>query len=183
MQSGLNFNRGRITFADIMTSLKKTYLLTGANLGDRIGTLEAAREMIAREIGRVTKRSEIYETQAWGVADQPDYVNQALELATSFSAQEVLEKILGIEAALGRVRRSKWESRPIDIDILFYENEVLNLPHLILPHPHLHRRNFALIPMLEIAPDFVHPVFQKTIEELYDQSEDGLDVVLLDLKV
>lgn len=165
-----------------MSKLKKTHLLTGANLGDRIGTLEAARRLIEVKIGTVLKTSGIYETQSWGNVDQPDYLNQALEVATSLPPGAVLEAIFEIEATLGRIRRSKWESRLIDIDILFYENKVLNTKELTIPHPHLHRRNFVLVPMLEIAPNKQHPIYKKTIEELYEETEDTLDVVLLDLE-
>ncbi len=163
-----------------MSQSKKIYLLTGANLNDRIGTLEAARLQIGKEIGPVVKASGFYETQAWGNVEQPDYVNQALEVTTSLAPMEVLKTIFKIEADLGRIRRSKWESRVIDIDILFYGDKVLNSRELTLPHPLLHRRNFVLIPLLEIAPDKMHPVLHKTIEELYELSEDLLEVVLLD---
>lgn len=182
VSTGFNFILRKFTFAFTMPELNKTHLLTGANLGDRIGTLEAARRLIEQEIGHVVSASSFYETQAWGNVDQPDYVNQALEVATALSPSEVLEAIFRIEAALGRTRRDKWEPRLIDIDILFYENTILNSRDLIIPHPHLHRRNFVLIPMLEIAPELLHPVLHKTIEELYELSEDTLDVILLDVE-
>lgn len=165
-----------------MPNLNTTYLLTGGNLGDRIGTLLAANRLIEEKIGHIVKASSFYETQAWGQVDQPDYLNQALEVATTMTPTEVLAAIFEIEAALGRTRRSKWASRTIDIDILFYGNETVETKRLTIPHPHLHRRNFVLVPMLEIAPDLAHPVFNKTIEELYEASEDELDVVLLDLE-
>lgn len=163
-----------------MSKPKKIYLLTGSNLGDRIGNLMAAAKAIGEQIGQVTKTSHFYETQAWGKVDQPDYINQALEVLTQLSPHEVLEAIWRIEAALGRTRRSKWEPRPIDIDILFYENKVLSTPELTIPHPLLQRRNFALIPMLEIAPLKRHPILKLTIEELYEASTDDLDVIMLE---
>ena len=169
-----------LTFAATMVKLKKTHLLTGANLGDRFGTLLEANRLIEEKIGRLVKVSSFYETEAWGHVDQPAYINQALEVATHLSPQAVLATIFEIEATLGRIRRNKWESRPIDIDILFYENKILETKDLTIPHPHLHRRNFVLVPMLEIAPNKQHPIFKKTIEELYEQTEDTLDVILLE---
>lgn len=163
-----------------MAKLKKTYLLTGANLGDRFHTLLEANRLIEEKIGSIAKASSFYETEAWGNVDQPAYINQALEVMTHLSPQELLETIFEVEAALGRIRRNKWEARPIDIDILFYENKILHTPDLTIPHPHLHRRNFVLIPMLEIAPNKQHPVFKKKIEELYELTEDTLDVILLE---
>ncbi|MCB0518886.1 MAG: 2-amino-4-hydroxy-6-hydroxymethyldihydropteridine diphosphokinase [Lewinellaceae bacterium] len=156
------------------------YLLTGGNLGDRIATLLSAKQLIQERLGKIVQTSSFYETAAWGEVDQPDYINQALEVATTLSPKEVLKVIFNIEASLGRVRRSKWESRPIDIDILFYDDLILETKELTIPHPRLHRRNFVLIPMLEIAPELVHPILKKTIEELYEDSEDDLDVILLE---
>jgi 2-amino-4-hydroxy-6-hydroxymethyldihydropteridine diphosphokinase len=163
-----------------MTRYKKVHLLTGGNLGDRMATLREAQRLVEKKIGQVVKASSFYETEAWGNVNQPDYLNQALEVATSPSPLEVLHTIFEIEAALGRTRRNKWEARSIDIDILFYNNKIMETKELTIPHPHLHRRNFALIPMLEIAPLKKHPVFKKTIEELYLESEDPLDVFLLE---
>ncbi len=163
-----------------MAKLIKIHLLTGANLGDRFGTLLEANRLIEEKIGHIEKTSSFYETEAWGNVDQPAYLNQALEVATALPPGAILSAIFEIEEHLGRVRRSKWESRPIDIDILFYEDKILNTKDLTIPHRHLHRRNFVLVPMLEIAPDKLHPVLKKTIEELYDQTEDTLDVMLIE---
>ncbi len=163
-----------------MSETHTTYLLTGANLGDRLGSLNTAKKLIEEKIGPVVQASSLYETTAWGEVDQPDYVNQALEVKTALSPEEVLKAIFKIEASLGRVRRSKWESRTIDIDILFFDDKILETKDLVIPHPQLQRRNFVLIPMLEIAPELLHPVLNKTIEELYESSEDELDVVLFD---
>lgn len=164
----------------MMVKLKKTHLLTGANLGDRFGTLLEANRLIEEKIGKILKASSLYETEAWGLVDQPAYLNQALEVATHLPPKELLKTIFEIEAALGRVARNKWEARPIDIDILFYENKILETTDLTIPHPHLHRRNFVLVPLLEIAPHKQHPVFKKTVETLYEETEDTLDVILLE---
>ncbi len=163
-----------------MTKQHKTHLLIGGNLGDRQSNLESARRLIGQRIGTLVKTSSLYETQPWGKPDQPDFLNQALEVATDLKPEEILKAILVIEKELGRQREDKWSARTIDIDILFYDATVLNTKDLTLPHPHLHERNFALVPMLEIAPNKQHPVFKKSIEELYEASKDDLEVVMLD---
>jgi 2-amino-4-hydroxy-6-hydroxymethyldihydropteridine diphosphokinase len=163
-----------------MTKAKKAYLLTGSNLGDSAQILADARRLIGERIGEIVKSSHLYQTQAWGNVEQPDYFNQALEVATALSPEGLLAAIIEIEKLLGRTRRTKWESRLIDIDILFYDHLVVKKPDLVIPHPLLHKRNFVLIPMLEIAPAKRHPVLLKTIEDLYESSEDELEVFMMD---
>ncbi|HFA50212.1 MAG TPA: 2-amino-4-hydroxy-6-hydroxymethyldihydropteridine diphosphokinase [Bacteroidetes bacterium] len=159
-----------------MAKLKKIHLLTGANLGDRFSTLEKAAQLLSTRVGEILNISSLYETEPWGNVDQPGYLNQALEMETPLSPAQLLRATQQIENELGRTRQVKWEARLIDIDILFYENKIIESPGLTVPHPHLHRRNFVLVPMLEIAPLKEHPVFKKTIEDLYEASEDGLEV-------
>jgi 2-amino-4-hydroxy-6-hydroxymethyldihydropteridine diphosphokinase len=163
-----------------MNSNNETYLLLGANLGDRLHYLQEARKLIAEKIGTLAQSSGLYETEPWGISEQPAYLNQALKLSTSLPPAELMQALLLIERELGRSRSAKWEPRNIDIDILFYGNSILNTPDLVIPHPELHRRNFALIPLLEIAPELLHPVLGKTIEELFDESQDPLDVMLFE---
>lgn len=163
-----------------MAKQHKIHLLLGGNLGDRFANLAAARKLIGEKIGTIIKTSSLYETEPWGKTDQPDFLNQALEVATDLKPEALLQAILSIEKALGRQREDKWSARTIDIDILFFDAKTLNTKDLTLPHPHLHERNFVLVPMLEIAPNKQHPVFKKTIEELYEASKDDLDVALLD---
>lgn len=121
----------------------------------------------------------VYETQAWGMTDQPDFLNQVLEVATTLSPEELLEQIKQIEQQMGRERRVKWGERLIDIDILFYEQAVIYTEKLKIPHPFLHERNFVLIPLQEIAPDFQHPVLQHSISQLLKSSKDLLYVKIL----
>jgi 2-amino-4-hydroxy-6-hydroxymethyldihydropteridine diphosphokinase len=166
-----------------MAQQKKIHLLTGGNVGDRFGKLLEANRLIHENIGPVLKTSSLYETEAWGKVEQAPYLNQALEVSTLLSPAEVLSGIFKIEKTLGRLRRNKWEARPIDIDILFFEDEIVDTADLKIPHPLLHRRNFALIPMLEIAALKVHPLFQKNIEELYLESPDELEVVMLETEL
>ena len=163
-----------------MDHKNEIYLLLGSNLGDRLHYLQEARKLIAEKIGEISLASGLYETEPWGISEQPPYLNQALQVSTSLPPTDLMHSLLHIEQQLGRSRGGKWGPRSIDIDILFYGNTILNTPDLVIPHPELPHRNFALIPMLEIAPELVHPQLGKTIEELFDESEDPLDVMLFE---
>src|SRR5690606_21168839 len=155
------------------------YLLLGANLGEREVQLYSARNAIAGSIGQITVQSSVYETASWGnKEEQPDFLNQAIGVLTGLTAEEVLEEINRIEARLGRVRKERWDARIIDIDILFYDRDLVDLPHLQIPHRYFQERNFAMVPMNEIAPDLVHPSLGKTVKELLSESKDPLEVRL-----
>jgi len=153
-----------------------TYLLLGGNLGDRRKYIALAIAEIEAKIGNITKRSSLYETASWGKHDQPDFFNQVIEVKTSLKPQELLSGILSIEAQLGRKRIEKWGSRIIDIDILLYQDQVINEPELIVPHPYLAFRRFCLMPLCEIAPEFIHPLLKKNIQELLTELSDDLFV-------
>jgi len=142
--------------------------------------LQSALNHIEQEIGPILLTSSLYETEAWGVTDQQDFLNQAILVETTFSPLEVLQKTQAIEKLVGRQERIKWHARIIDIDILFYADQVIDNEQLTIPHPYLHKRNFVLIPMLEIAPYFEHPILKKDIENLYLETEDLMDVVMLE---
>lgn len=163
-----------------MSKPKKVHLLIGANLGDCPTTLAQARQLLEKRVGPIIKASKLYETEPWGDVDQPNYLNQALELETNLSPSELLKAVKNIEKELGRTNSEKWKARIIDIDILFYAHLKISLPELTIPHAHIHRRNFVLVPLMEIAPYKKHPVLGKTIEELYLESEDELDVMLVE---
>jgi 2-amino-4-hydroxy-6-hydroxymethyldihydropteridine diphosphokinase len=152
------------------------FLLLGSNLGNRNTFLHNAIEHIELDIAPVVKKSAIYETQSWGKTDLPDYLNQVVMLQTILSAQDVLQKILRIEIEMGRKREEKWGSRIIDIDILFYGSDIINEPNLVVPHPQLHNRRFTLEPLAMLAPDFIHPVLNKSILELKNSLKDDLIV-------
>ena len=152
------------------------FLLLGSNLGDRQSFLQRAIDHIESEIAPIIEQSSVYETQSWGKSDLPDYLNKVIKLNTGLSAQEVLKRILSIEKGLGREREVKWGSRTIDIDILFYENNVIDEPDLKVPHPELHNRMFTLAPLSEIAPDFIHPILNKSVFELKNKLKDNLIV-------
>lgn len=146
--------------------MKVYYLLTGSNIGDSQAHLLEALKHIEEQIGEVLAISSVYKTEPWGNKNQQDFLNQVLEVHSSLIPEEVLERILAIEQQMGRNREVKWEPRVIDIDILFAGDLQIQTPELQIPHPLLHERRFTLLPMSEIAPDFVHPVFQQTIAEL-----------------
>lgn len=148
------------------------FLGLGSNLGVREQNLELAISMFEKEIGQISKKSSIYETEAWGVEKQGNYYNMVLEIKTKLLPLKLLEKVLEIENRLGRVRNKKWESRIIDIDILLYENFIISTDHLHIPHLFLEKRNFVLEPLNEIIPDFIHPKLRKSIAQLSAESFD-----------
>ncbi|GAB3772827.1 2-amino-4-hydroxy-6-hydroxymethyldihydropteridine diphosphokinase [Spirosoma horti] len=152
------------------------YLLLGANLGDRVQTLRRAASLIAKRLGTVGQQSSLYETAPWGVVDQPTYLNQVLAIHTMLRPEDVLVQTQIIEQELGRVRFEKWGARVIDIDMLYYDHLVLQSDTLTIPHPFLHQRRFTLVPLAEIAPDFVHPVLLKTNAELLAECADEGEV-------
>ncbi len=156
--------------------MNRAYLLTGGNLGNREGTLATARELINLHCGTIIKASSLYETAAWGNTDQPAFLNQALELSTPLNAKQLIRRILKTEKLMGRIRTEKYGPRLIDIDILLFNNEKHNYHFLKLPHPEMHNRRFALLPLAEIVPGIVHPVLNKTIAQLLDTCPDNLDV-------
>ena len=160
--------------------MHKVFLSIGGNLGDRQANLATAIKEIGGKVGLVTAHSSIYETKAWGVEDQPDFLNQVLLVETDLSPIAILDTVLNIELAMGRIRERKWYTRLIDIDILFYDQQIINTERLIIPHPFIAKRNFVLAPLTEIAPDFIHPVLNKSIAGLYKDSPDSLDVWAID---
>lgn len=154
------------------------YLLLGGNSGNRMRYLKSAVARIRSEVGRVTRMSSLYETEPYGFRAKQQFYNVCVMVETELSPYEVIKVILAIETSLGRIRKTeKYSSRTIDIDILFYDDIILNEPSLVIPHPEFHKRNFALIPMAEVGPEFIHPVFGKTINRLLEESTDRHEVV------
>lgn len=156
--------------------MNTAFLLLGGNLGNRTGNLAQAREIISSECGRIHAVSSLYETAAWGNTEQPSFLNQALSLSTELSAKQLLRRLLKAEKKMGRIREEKYGPRIIDIDILFFNAEIHNSTILKLPHPEIQNRRFALLPLVEIAPDFIHPVLKKSITELLKECPDTLPV-------
>ncbi len=145
-------------------------------MGDRPAYLQEAVKLLQERAGRVTMESAMYETAPWGDVQQPDYLNQALVLETPLSAVQLLDETLRVEREIGRVRRIKWGSRVIDIDIIFFNQEVITLPHLKIPHPQMQNRRFVLAPLQEILPGWVHPILQLTVSQLLEVCPDPLPV-------
>ena len=157
-----------------------TYILLGSNLGDSKKYISNAIVAIAKKIGLVQAKSALYQTAAWGKLDQPEFINQVIEVKTKLSPQLLLKYILEIEKMLGRERLEKWGSRTIDIDILFYDDQIIKELDLIIPHPFLQVRRFTLMPLSEIAPELIHPILLKNISQLLNELDDDLSVKKID---
>lgn len=146
------------------------YVGLGANLGDpRQQLREALKRLNAADEVEVVRVSSFYRNPPLGPADQPWYVNAAARLRTRLSAEELLRLLQQVEAAMGRVRGPRWGPRPIDLDLLLYNGEVIFTPNLVVPHPEMHRRAFVLAPLAEIAPQAWHPVLKKSARELLSE--------------
>jgi 2-amino-4-hydroxy-6-hydroxymethyldihydropteridine diphosphokinase len=154
------------------------YLLLGSNLGNKIRNLSLAEELIGENIGKLRQKSSLYQSPPWGFDHKEDFLNQVLQIESEYSPERVLEKIIEIEKYMGRKRPVKsglYLPRIIDVDILFYNDLIQETPSLTIPHPQLHLRRFTLIPLNEIAPDFIHPVLKLSVHDLlescYDRSK------------
>lgn len=143
------------------------YIALGANVGDRKDSLERAVRTLS-EVGEVVRVSSWYETEPVEVTDQPWFLNGVVELTTELSASELMKKLLAIEEKMGRKRTRVKGPRNIDLDLLLFDNEVVNEPELTLPHPEMHKRAFVLTPLAEIAPEAMHPILRKTAKTLLE---------------
>jgi len=149
------------------------YLLSGSNLGDRAANLQSAMALIMEHAGKITGYSAVFESPAWGFEHPAPFLNQAIEIETSLSAELLLSTLLGIERKCGRKRSGGgYEARTLDIDILFYDDIIIETADLSIPHPRLQLRRFALLPMSVIAPGLQHPLLGKSIRELLDECPD-----------
>jgi 2-amino-4-hydroxy-6-hydroxymethyldihydropteridine diphosphokinase len=151
------------------------YILMGGNLGPREQLLRQAQEGL-EALGRVAGASDIYETAAWGVEGQPPYLNQALRLETPLSPHNLLDGLQAVERQLGRARGERWQARTMDLDLLFYDADVIETGRLSVPHPRLHLRRFVLLPLAQLAPNLLHPVLGLPVEALLHQCPDALPV-------
>lgn len=156
--------------------MNKAYLLLGSNIGNSKKQLAVATGRINKNIGKVIRQSHLYATAAWGNTNQPDFLNQVLVVETKLTAQQTIETILSIEKNMGRVRTVKNAPRVIDIDILFFNKDIIAAPHLTVPHPEIQNRRFVLVPLNELSPNFRHPVFQQSIHHLLKNCRDRLNV-------
>ena len=152
--------------------LNQAILLLGSNLGNKEDNLKQAIALIENRTGRIINISDVYKSEPWGNAEQDEFVNQAILLQTSFAAVDLLQMLLNIELTMGRRREGKWGPRIIDIDILDYNGEVIQNEELICPHPYLPERMFALKPLQQLLPNWIHPILNKSVSELIANCND-----------
>jgi 2-amino-4-hydroxy-6-hydroxymethyldihydropteridine diphosphokinase len=167
----------------MQTEAKKyinVYLGLGSNSGNRKGNIEAAKVHIEKLIGKIAKKSSLYETQPWGKTDQESFYNCVVMVNTTLDPRELLTAISKVERELGRERDEKWGPRTIDVDILLYGKRIVRDKGLEVPHPEIAKRAFVLVPLMEIDGDMIHPVLKKSIDELYAECKDLSEVVQLD---
>ena len=153
--------------------MRKIYLSIGSNKGNRYSFIKEALRLIQKDIGEVILISKIYETKSWGFQSD-DFLNLCILIKSELIPAELIIKLKNLEERIGRERNNeKIEAREIDIDILFYSDEIVNQKDLIIPHQRLHLRNFVLHPLNDIAADFIHPILLKSVNELLDECEDN----------
>ena len=152
--------------------MNNAYLLIGGNLGDRLANLKNTTKEIELHCGKILSSSAIYETAAWGFTEQPPFFNQALQVETALSATELMQQLLTIELSLGRERLLPLGPRSIDIDIIYFNSEIIQSEIVTIPHPRMEQRNFVLIPLNEIAPNYIHPVLNLPTSTLLKQCKD-----------
>jgi len=155
----------------------EVYLSLGSNLGDRLGFLKRGIDLISEvpEL-KIQKVSSVYETEPVGYAAQPDFLNLAVSILTTIDPRKLLQTLKEIEMKIGRIHRQRWHEREIDIDIIFYGDELVNSDELVIPHPRMHLRKFVLQPLNEIASNFVHPSRQKTVSQLLSDCPDNSQI-------
>ena len=154
--------------------MNTVYILLGANLGEPISQIKLSIQLINERVGNIIAQSSLYESEGWGVEDQPKFYNQILIIETALNPEECLKACQEIEIILGRIRDVKWGARVIDIDLLYFNNSIFNSPSLTIPHPYIHQRNFTLVPLVEVSPNFIHPKLNKTNAKLLFESKDNL---------
>lgn len=161
--------------------MNSLFLITGGNIGNRKQNLQLAAQHIEQRIGNIRKSSSLYETAAWGNTNQPSFYNQVHIVATTLNVQQTMATILKIEKEMGRIRTVKNAARIIDIDILFFNDAIINTGSIIIPHKEIPNRRFVLMPLNELAPDWIHPALKKNMDELLSACEDELAVAALSI--
>ena len=156
--------------------MNKIYLLLGSNMGNSKIQLSKAVKNIEKKIGIVNRKSGLYATAAWGNTNQADFLNQVIIAQTKLTAEQAMQTILAIEKEMGRIRTKKNAPRIIDIDILFFNKEIIHTQNLVVPHLQIQNRNFVLVPLNQLSPNFKHPLLNKTVHQLLKSSPDTLTV-------
>ena len=160
--------------------MNSAYLLLGGNIGKVGESFSKALEKISSDVGNIIKTSPVYYSEPWGFESKNMFHNQAIQIDTALNPHEILSSLLSIESSIGRTRKKEIvESRKIDIDILLYNNLIINDNELQIPHPRMHLRKFTLVPLSDIAPNEFHPLFKKTIVQLLESCDDTSEVIPL----
>jgi 2-amino-4-hydroxy-6-hydroxymethyldihydropteridine diphosphokinase len=157
--------------------MNTVYIQLGSNIGERESFITKSMHKVEDDIGKIITASSIFETTAWGNENQNNFLNSVIEIKTPFDAFTILQKSQEIENNLGRKRSDKWGERTIDIDILFYNNKIINTKELTIPHPLIQKRKFVLVPLSEIAPNYKHPILKKNISTLLSECKDTQKVL------
>ncbi len=157
--------------------LHHVFILLGSNQGQRKRFLEKAMQQIQLHCGSIANKSSMYETAAWGNTKQAAFLNQVISIRTNLPPDDLMKKLLEIEQKLGRLRTEKYGPRTIDLDILFYDSLIYHSAIVTLPHPAIQDRKFVLIPLAELSPGKIHPVYKKTIRTLLNECADHLAVI------
>jgi 2-amino-4-hydroxy-6-hydroxymethyldihydropteridine diphosphokinase len=156
--------------------MNSAVILLGSNLGNRYKNLSDALTLIKQKIGELKLSSKVYETAPWGNTEQPSFLNQVVEISTAFNALTLMKNLLAIEQEQGRIRREKWSPRIIDLDVLYFNEEIIQSNELTVPHPCMHERRFVLVPLNEILPNKLHPILKKMNSQLLKELKDQQDV-------
>ena len=156
--------------------MNKTYLLLGSNMGNSKIQLGKAMVLIGKQVGKIIRQSSLYTTAAWGNTNQPDFLNQVIVVETKRTAVQTMQAILDIEKKMGRIRTVKNAPRIIDIDILFFNKQIISEAALQVPHPQIQNRRFVLTPLNELSPNFIHPVLKRSVHHLFIHCPDKLNV-------